>query len=227
MRARCGAFAGHAGCGVYGGAVRILDGPPIPKTPGSRRAFFFSAGTQACGRAAARSRVMPAVGYTVARFESLTAHPSRKRLARAGRFLFRRNPGVQPRCGAFRVLVSGGRSGRGTIAGPCESGGIGRRTGFRFQRVTPVRVRVPPFAPRPPPERRMAWPRRALAGRPRSRSARMSAKGQGVPASRSRPPLGVASGGRSGLRRGRQPEPRPVRPPHARPAGSPPRNRRN
>ena len=28
-----------------------------------------------------------------------------------------------------------------------ESGGTGRRAGFRFQWVTPVRVRVPPFAP--------------------------------------------------------------------------------
>jgi hypothetical protein len=29
----------------------------------------------------------------------------------------------------------------------CESGGIGRRAGFRFQWVTPVRVRVSPLAP--------------------------------------------------------------------------------
>ena len=42
----------------------------------------------------------------------------------------------------------------------CESGGTGRRTRFRFWRVTPVRVRVPPFAP---------FPYQFLQGRPARR----------------------------------------------------------
>src|SRR6185312_580403 len=64
------------------------------------------------------------------------------------------NPRLGQACRRVPVAVFGNgwwSSGPSGTHGPWrqhrESGGIGRRTGFRFQRVTPVGVRVPPFAP--------------------------------------------------------------------------------
>ena len=112
------------------------------------------------------------------RFESLTAHQSRNARLLPGVFL----SGVRPGSTADTRRVESGR---------CESGGIGRRTGFRFQRVTPVRVRVPAFAPPCGRSRRAQVIRRAVAlrdpaaGFPRYRSARIIAAPRWRPAARS------------------------------------------
>src|SRR5579863_5442952 len=59
---------------------------------------------------------------------------------------------AETRLGAAPRLVSALRPRyNANSSPPCERGGIGRRTGFRFQRLTAMWVRPPPFAP-PHPE---------------------------------------------------------------------------
>src|SRR4026209_2212088 len=50
----------------------------------------------------------------------------------------------RPTCRPFPIIRAAHRRCTGAAG---ESGGTGRRAGFRFQWATPVRVRVPPFAP--------------------------------------------------------------------------------
>ena len=94
-----------------------LDGPPVRRRPGQWRGFSFPAAS-AAPDPLARGNAL----HRIERARPITRSARTARTART----------------ALRCA---------TPDRHCESGGIGRRTGFRFQRVTPVRVRVPPFAP--------------------------------------------------------------------------------